>query len=134
LSAGKIGQRPGLEHHLFLVDGDAVGILEIGLHHGMVVNHHLATMFPVDVRGNILHRARPVEGIHGNKILETVRLKQLQPFFHSGRFELENGCRLRCAEELEGFGIVHGQVVNVDLHLPGKFDIFETLLDDGEGF
>ena len=61
---------------MLLIDRDAIGILEVGLHHGMVVNDLFTPVFPVDVGRDVFHRPRTVEGIHGDKIFEAVGLKQ----------------------------------------------------------
>ncbi len=73
-TAGKVPQCPRLEHHLLLVNGNPVSILQERLHHGMVVCDRLLAVLAPDERRDILHRSRTVQGVHRNEVLEAVGL------------------------------------------------------------
>ena len=70
LAAGEVGQKTRQEHDLLLVDRDAVGVLQVLLHDGNVVHDGTAAVLTGDEVGNIVHRAGPVEGVHGDQVLE----------------------------------------------------------------
>ena len=46
-------------------------------------------MLTIDKIGDIIHRSRTVEGVHGNQIFECRRLQFTQILLHTGRFKLE---------------------------------------------
>ena len=60
LAFRETGQLLGEEHHLLLVDRDAVGVLEELLHLREIIFNALRSEFPVYEIWNILHRARTV--------------------------------------------------------------------------
>ena len=91
LALGETGQLLGQKHHLLLVHGYAVGVLQELLHLREVVFDGLFSQFAGYKVRNIIHRPRPIEGVHGNEVLETGRAQLLQPGFHALRFELEHG-------------------------------------------
>ena len=133
LSPGEQSQGPGLEHHLFLVDGNAVSVFQVGLHHRMVVFNGFFAVFAPDEGRDILHRPRTIQGVHGYQVLETVGLEGAEVFFHSGRLELEQPGGISAGEKLEGFFVVQGNFVFIQDDVFRFFDIVETSLDDREG-
>ena len=106
------------EHHLLLIDGDAVSVLEIRLHDGDVVFDFFAALFAVDEVGNFVHRPRAVEGIHGNEVLECLWVEVAEVGLHSGRLELECACRAAFAVELISFLVVERYIVDVNVNTP----------------
>ena len=70
LASGKVGKLSAKQHHLLLIHGNSIGILQILLHTVYIVFYRLASKFTVDEVGNIIHRARTIEGVHGNEVLE----------------------------------------------------------------
>ncbi len=90
-------------------------------------------MFTFDELRDVFHRSRTVEGIHGNQVLETVRLQCPQVFFHSGGLELEQACGVAPGEKFEGFFVVQGDFVFIQCDVFGFFDVFQACFYDGEG-
>ena len=82
LSTGEVGDLTGEEHHLLLIDGDPVGILEVTLHAGEVVGDLLASVLTIDEVGDVVHRPGAVEGIHRDQILEGRGLELTEVLLH----------------------------------------------------
>ena len=82
-STGKVSQQSGQEHHLFLIDRNAIGILKILLHDGDII----LNLFPAILSGNegrdIIHRSGTIQSIHGNEIFKHSRMQFLQIFLHT---------------------------------------------------
>ena len=70
LAAGKVCQQTRQQHHLLLVDGDAVGVLEVLVHLGDVVDDGALAVLALDKVGDVVHGARTIEGVHGDEVLE----------------------------------------------------------------
>ena len=127
LSTCEVGQLTREKHHLLLIDGDAIGVLEVFLHAGNVIGDRLLTILTGNERGDIVHRSRTVEGIHSDQVLKDRRLELTQIFLHTGRLKLESTDGAALLIELIGEVIVDRDVVEVD-------DIACCLLDDLAGF
>ena len=133
LAAGEARQLARQEHHLLLVDRDAVGVLEVLLHHRDVVLDGLAAVLAVDEVRDVVHRARAVEGVHRYDVLELAGLEFAQIAAHAVALELEDGCRVAVAEELVGRLVVEGDFLHVDALAAALLDVLHALLLDGEG-
>ena len=83
LAAGEIGNLAREKHDLLLVDGDAVGLLQVLLHAVQVVGDGLTAVLAVDELRDVGHRARAEQGVHGNKVFEDCRLERPQVFLHA---------------------------------------------------
>ena len=70
LASGEVGQQAREEHHLLLIYGDTVGVLQVFLHDRDVILDGLPALFAVNEVWDVVHRSRPVEGIHGDEVLE----------------------------------------------------------------
>ena len=70
LASCEVTQQSREKHHLLLIDRNTIGILQISLHNGDIVDDRFAPVLTVDKVGNIVHRARSIESIHRNQILE----------------------------------------------------------------
>ena len=116
LAAGEAGEQTREQHHLFLIDGNAVGILEIGLHLGDIVFDFFLTLLAGDKLGDIVHRTRAVEGVHGDEVLEHRRLKLAQIALHTRRLKLERTHRGTARVEVVGLGVVDRYIVDVYLY------------------
>ena len=130
LSAGEVGEQTRQEHHLLLIDGDSVGVLEIFLHHGDVILYLAAAMLSGDELGDVVHRAGTVEGVHGYEVLEGGGLELAEIFLHTGRLKLEGAGGAALAIELVGLGVGYVDGVDVDVDALGAFDVGECFLDD----
>ena len=133
LTTGEVGQLAREEHHLLLVYGDTVGVLEVLLHTGNVVLNGLAAVLTVNEVGDVVHRTRTVQRVHGDEVLEGRGLQLAQVLLHTGRLELERTDGLAFAIELVGLGVINGYGVNVDIDAKALLDVGHGLLDDGEG-
>ncbi len=120
-------------HHLLLVDDDAVGGLQYGFEHGVQVIGLLPAPFAGGEAGDIVHRARPVEGAERDDVLEDGRLYQRERAAHAFGFELEHADRVAPRHQRIDPGIVPGQRVEVDL---GATRLKQLLRagEDGERF
>ena len=130
LSPGKAGQLLRQQHDLLLIDRNAVRVLQILLHVGYLVRDGLQTVLAGDEVRNIFHRTGPVQRVHRDQVLETVRLQVAQVFFHAGRLELEQPRRLSPAVEVVSQRIVEGDRVDVGPAAGRRLDVLERILDD----
>ena len=89
LSSGEVGEKSGEKHHLLLIDGDTIGILEILLHAGQVVLDLRRISLSCDEVGDIVHRSRAIQRIHSDQVLKDRRLQFTEVFLHTCRFKLE---------------------------------------------
>ena len=76
-ASGEAGQLSAQEHHLLLVDGDSVGVLQVFFHLGKVVLDRLDSELAVNEVRDVVHRARTVEGVHRNQVLKALRMEFL---------------------------------------------------------
>ena len=134
LTTGEVRQQTRQKHDLLLVDRNAVGILQILLHDGDVILDGLASPLTVDEVGDIIHRTRTVEGIHGNQILESARLQLAQILLHTGRFKLERTDGAAVAIEFIGSRVRNGYLVDVEFQAAVQTYIGNGFLNDGQGF
>ena len=100
LSLGEACQFLRQEHDLLLIDRHAVSVLKIFLHFRKVIFHFLDTLLAGNEGRDVVHRARSVESVHRNQVLESFRLKLLQPVHHTRRLELEHADRISTSIEL----------------------------------
>ena len=133
LTASKVCQLARQKHHLLLIYGDSVGVLQIFLHAGDVVLYLLATVLARNKRGDIIHRTWTIEGIHGDDVLEYRRLEFAKVFLHTRRFKLEGADGASLGIESVGVGIVNGDGVEVYHLACGDADVLHSLLEDGQG-
>ena len=77
------------KHHLLLIDGDPIGILEVALHTGQVVGDGLTAVLTIDEVGDVVHRPWTIKGVHRYEVLEGGRLEFAQILLHPSGFKLE---------------------------------------------
>ena len=87
LSQRKAGHLAGDLHHLFLVDDDAIGLLENLLQDRVRIAHLDQALLALDKVRDHVHRARAVERVQGDQILEALRLQAAQFRLHARRFQ-----------------------------------------------
>ena len=131
---GKAAQGLHDLHHLLLIEDDAVGLGQDGFQQRMLVGG----LFPVAAGYVILHhtaaqRPGPVEGHHGDDVLETGGLEVPQVLLHALAFQLEHGVGVAGGEHLEGLRIVQGDVVQVDLFAAALFDVLQRVVQQRQG-
>jgi len=121
-------------HHLFLVDGDAIGVLQVLLHHGQLEMHFLNPVLAVNITGDIFHGARPVQRVHRYQVLKTVGFELPQVAFHTHALKLEQTCGLTPAVQVIGGLIIQRQPADINIDPPRLPDIRHRILDDRKGF
>ena len=89
-------------------------------------------MFSGNEGWDIVHRPRTVKGVHGYKVFKLRRLKFAKRVLHTKRLKLECGCGFSFAIQLERFGVIERNVVNVKVYAARRFDVFKRLHYDGE--
>ena len=134
LATREVGEQSRQQHHLLLVDGDSVGVLEVLLHHGYVVDDGRLAVLAGDEVGDVVHGARSIEGVHGYEVLEYRRLQLAQVLLHSRRLKLECSRGASLAIELIGLRVVDGYCVDVDIDASRELDVGDGLLDYRQGF
>ena len=111
LAEAEAGHDLGDLHHLFLVDGYAVGLLEHVFERGQRVLDGLAAVLAVAERVDVLHGAGPVERVQRDQVLDAARPGLLEDALHAARLELERAEAAALAEHPERGGVVLGDVV-----------------------
>ena len=99
LAEREAGQHLGDLHHLFLVDDDAIGLLQDRLDHRVQALDRLAAMLAVDVAVDVVHRAGTIERDDGDDVLEAVWLQLAERIAHALTFELEHADRVAMLQE-----------------------------------
>ena len=89
LTTGEVGQQTRQQHHLLLINGNAVGILQIFLHHRNIIGDRFLTVLTTDELRNVAHRSWTVEGVHGDEVFKDGGLQLAQVFLHTSRLKLE---------------------------------------------
>ncbi len=117
-------------HHLLLVDDDAVGLLQDRLEQRVQILGLLDAVLAVDVARDVVHRPRPIERVHGDDVVEAVRLELAQRIAHAAGFQLEHAGGLAAAQEVEGRRIVERQGRELE---PGAALVDQALGQDQEG-
>ena len=132
LATGEIGKLSRQEHHLLLIDGDAVGVLQIFLHAGDVIFNFLLAVLTRNKLRDIVHWSRTVEGVHGNEILEDRGVQLTQIFLHARRLKLERSHRPSLLIELERHLVIYRYGVEVKGEAMRYLDVLHRLLHDRE--
>ena len=77
------------QHHLLLIDRDAISVLQIFLHAGNIILHQTRIMLPSNKIGNVIHRAWTIKRVHGDEVLKHSRMQLTKVFLHARRLKLE---------------------------------------------
>ena len=126
------GHHLGDLQHLLLVDDDAVGLLQDRLQHGMQAVDGLLAVLAVDVGGDVVHRARPVQRGHGHDVLEAVGLEALEALAHARTFQLEHADGVGLGQQLVGLAVVEGDLEEIDVDAAAALDQGQRLLQHGQ--
>ena len=102
-------------HRLLLVDRDAEGEAGDRLEARVDVRDRLEPVLAARVDGDVLHRARPVEGDERDQVLELGRLDLAQRLAHPRRLELEDADRVAALQQLVGLLVVERDRLDVDV-------------------
>ncbi len=120
LGQGEPGQPLGHEHHLILIDGQAIGFLEHFLQGRVGIGDRLPTVLALDVvLGHAgFQRPWPVQGQDGDEFPELGRLQAPDQGPHPGGLQLEHPAGLPLPDQLEGGLVVERDLGEVHPH-PG---------------
>ena len=134
LATGEVGKLAREEHHLLLVDRDAVGVLQILLHAGNVVCDWFLAVLTGDERRDVVHRSRAVEGVHGDEVFEHRGTQLAQILLHTCRLELERADGASLLIELVCEFVVDRYCVEVEREaVVGEAYVLNGLLHDRQG-
>ena len=133
LTLGEVCKLLGKKHDLLLIDRDSIGVPEEFLHRRQVVLYGLDALLPVHEVRNVVHRARPVEGVHRNEVLEAFRVQLPQPVHHSRGFELEHADRVAASVEFVGLPVVYRNGLDVYVYSVSFLYKVQAFVNDGEG-
>ena len=133
LTLGETGKFLGEEHDLLLIDSDPVGVFQVFFHVRKVILNRFQSKLPVDEVRNIIHRAWPVEGVHSDEVLKTLRMKPLQVALHAGRLKLEHAVSVAAAVELVSGLVVYVNRLDVDVHSVTKLYVVQAFVDNSQG-
>ncbi len=131
LAQGVARERLGDLHHLFLINDDAVGLLQDRADERMQIVGLLLSVLAVDEGLDVIHRSRAVERHHGDDVLEAVGLEHAQAVAHARSFELEHADGLGPREQRVGLRVVERQAGGIDLDAASG-DQLDRPLDDGK--
>ena len=126
--------RNGIENERIARDANTKSILEILLHIRQIVRHRLPPVFAGNKIWNILQRPRPVQGIHGDEVVEFVGFQVAQVFLHPGAFKLEGAVGFAFLVEFVCFFVVERDIVDTDFDAVVLLDQDERIPNNGEGF
>ena len=132
LTSCEVSQLTRQQHHLLLINGNAIGILQVFLHARDIILDLLTAILTGDERGNIIHRAWTIEGIHGNQILEHRGMELTQILLHTSRLELERSDGLSLLIEFVCLGVIDRNRIQVYVNASRTFDIRTSLLQLGK--
>ena len=126
------GQHLGDLHHLLLVDHDAEGLGQDRLQARMQIIGLLVALLTGEIFGDVVHRARAVQGHKGDDVLEAVRLHLAQDVAHAGTFQLEHAHRITARQHVVGEFVIERQ--GADIHLDAAIaQQFHRALDHRQG-
>ena len=128
LASGEVCQLTAEQHDLLLIYRDAVGVLQVLLHARYVVGDRLLSVLALDERGDVVHRSRTVEGVHGDEVFKYRRVQLAKVFLHSRTLKLECSDGLSALIELICQFIVNGDIVQVDVYAACQLYILHGLL------
>ena len=121
-------------HHLFLIDDDAIGLLEHALEIGVETINFGAAEFAIDIDVDILHRAGTIERDQSDQILDQIGLHLLQRVAHAGGFQLEHADCVARGQKFECRAVIKLDPFEIG-HIPaGGLDILQRAGDHRQGF
>ena len=132
LSFRETGNLLGNPHHLLLVHGDSIGLLQEFPHSLKVEGDRLETLFPCDKIRDIVHRSGSVEGVHRNEVLKPFRMELDEPFPHLRGFELEHALGVSARIQLICFLVVNRYLFYVYVLAIAFLDKVEASFYDGK--
>ena len=128
---GEAGQHVRNPHHLFLVGDHAVGLGENRLELGQLVLDLGPALLAGDevVHHAAAQRARAVQRVQRDQVVEPLRLGLAQDVAHAAALELEDAVGLPVLEDLVRLRIVERHAVDVELDAGGPLDLLDGVED-----
>jgi len=122
------------QHHLLLIDKDAVGLTQHGLEQRMRVGHIVLAVLARAETRDVLHRAGAEHRVQREQVLDARRPRILQHALHARAFELEHRLGAALAEQLVDALVVQWQLVVVEVLVLRASRLDELLreLEDGQ--
>ncbi len=114
-ASGEVGKQSRQQHDLLLVDRHPVGVFQIFLHFGNIVDDGCFAMFSGDEVGYIIHRPGTVKGVHGNQVFKSGWLQFAEIFLHTRRLELEGADSAPFAIEFICERVVDRDFLHIDV-------------------
>ena len=133
LAFGEAGHLLGNTHNLLLVNGNAVGLFQELSHYRKVKGNLFFSALTGNKGGNVVHRARTVQGVHGNQVLEALRMQPLEPFLHARGLKLEHALGVTAGVEGIGCRVVDRNLFYVDINSVMLLHQGQAFLYDGQG-
>ena len=134
LAAREVCNEAREQHHLLLINRDAVGVFKIFLHAREVVDNGFVAVLAGNELRDIGHWPRAIKGVHRNEVFEGRGLQLAQILLHARRLKLEGADGASVAEELISSGVVDRYAVDVEFDAETFPDVLEGFLDNGERF
>ena len=134
LAAREVCNEAREQHHLLLVNRDAVGVFKVFLHAREVVDNGFVAVLAGNELRDIGHWPRAIKGVHRNEVFEGRGLQFAQILLHARRLKLEGADGAPVAEELVSSGVVDRYAVDVEFDAETFPDVLEGFLDNGESF
>ena len=132
LGPGEPGQGLGDLHRLLLVEDHAVRGAEDRLQALVGTADGVGVALAAGVGRDLVHRARPVQRVERDEVVELGRLDLAQRALHALGLELEHADRVAAGHHLVGLGIVERQAGHVRPHAGRALDDVQRVLDDVE--
>ncbi len=124
-------QELGDLHHLFLINDDAVGLVEHRGERFVGVDDLLSPVFPVDEARDVVHRAGPIERVHRDQIFDAVGFELDQRAAHARTFKLEDAVGIAVGVELVSRCILERDGVDIELDA-GFLDHIDRIANRGQ--
>ena len=75
----------------------------------------LFAVLAIDVGGDVIHRSRPIQGHHGDDVLEAIGLEPFEAIAHARAFELEDAHRIGAGQQLVAGLVIERQRRKIDI-------------------
>ena len=132
LSLGESRQFLRKQHHLLLVNRDAIGLLQVFFARVYVIGNLFSAVLPSDKGWNVLEWPRSVQGVHGDEVAKNRRLQFLQVFLHARGLVLENSNRFAPLKQLVCFFVVQWESIRIQVQSMAVLDVAHCIFDDGQ--
>ncbi len=109
-----------------------IGFAKYRFQRRVAVLHFRFAVHAADVVGDKVHGTGAIEGHHGNDVIQRLGLHLHQPLGHPRTFQLEDAHGIAFPEELVGFRVVGGDIVERVMNVVALFDRGAGTRHDGQ--